>query len=56
MQTECIEVRRSDTGCYEIPGAAEPEKWGDVREVRHPLDRTQGIDFSTGLGAHQGER
>ena len=29
----CIEVRRSDASCYEIPGAAEPESWGEVREA-----------------------
>ena len=31
--TKCIMVYRSDTGTYEIPGAAEIEDWDEVCEA-----------------------
>jgi len=33
LETPCLLVRRSDTGTYEIPGAAEEEEWDDVRQA-----------------------
>lgn len=40
--SRCIQVRRSDTGTYEIPGAATEEVWQEVRshmeEVEHHGD------------------
>jgi hypothetical protein len=33
-----VEVRRSDTGTYEIPGAAEVEDWHEARTALGPHD------------------